>query len=181
MTAVDDITFESHVRRHHRRVLAYALALVPRRDVAEDLVQDAFVSAYEAFGRFDGARDFGAWMRGIVRNKVREWARKQRDIPLDSMALDAAEAQHRLWDSTEQRPGDVLRALEHCLGKLPEPARRAVELFYMKQLSGAEVAARLASSAAAVRKRLERARRQLGACVDRTLTAVTERGGVTLD
>jgi DNA-directed RNA polymerase specialized sigma24 family protein len=46
--AVDAKAFEILVRLHHRRLLAYALALTAREDVAEDLVQDAFLVAHRA-------------------------------------------------------------------------------------------------------------------------------------
>jgi len=169
MSPGDNKAFEILVCQHHRRLLSYALALVSRYDVAEGLVQDAFVSAFGAMKTFDPARDFGAWMRGIVRNKFREWARAQRHALLDQETLDAVEDQHRAWDAAEQSDADVLQALQQCLQKLPAPLRRVVDLFYMHRLPGAEVAQRMTSSAAAVRKRLQRAREQLATCINRTL------------
>lgn len=168
MSSSDDKAFEILVRQHHRRLLSYAFALVPRHDVAEDLVQDAFVSAYGALATFDPSRDFGAWMRGIVRNKYREWVRSRRDVPLDQATLDAIEDQHRTWDEIEQERS-LLQALEQCLQRLPEALLHVVDLFYLKQLPGAQVATRVASSAATVRKRLQRAREQLAVCIGQRL------------
>ncbi|RPH35917.1 MAG: hypothetical protein EHM91_16645, partial [Planctomycetota bacterium] len=70
--------FESQVRLHHRRLLAYALALTRRLDASEDLVQDALLIAHRDLAKYDASRDFGAWLRGIVRMKYLEWTRSHR-------------------------------------------------------------------------------------------------------
>ena len=169
MPTLDNAAFEVLVRQHHRRLLAYALALVAAPPVAEDLTQDALLIAYRDRDRFDPGRDFGAWVRGILRNKYREWARDHGEPTLDEASLAAVEHQHAEWDQAERTPGDALLALQECLGKLPEALRAAVDLFYLQRLPGAAVATRLASSEATVRKRLQRARESLAACIRETL------------
>ena len=71
--------FEELVRLHHRRLLAYALALTRSPHAAEDLVQDALLIAHRDLAKFDSTRDFGAWVRGIVRMKYLEWTRAPPD------------------------------------------------------------------------------------------------------
>jgi len=73
--ALDPKGFEALVREHHRRLLAYALALTRRIDVSEDLVQDALLVTHRDLAKFDATRDFGAWARGILRMKYLEWTR----------------------------------------------------------------------------------------------------------
>jgi len=162
---LDMKAFETLVRQHHRRLLAYALALVPARDVAEDLAQDTFVTACRNRTRFDASRDFGAWVRGILRNKYREWTRARQEVPVDDAILTALDTQHRQWDRTEQTPGHTLRALRRCIQRLPATLRRVVELFYLDGLAGEVVADRVDASHATVRKRLQRARQNLAECV----------------
>jgi len=58
-------------REHHRGLLVFARALCGNHATSADLVQDAFVTAWRNLDRFDTTRDFGAWLRGIVRNKRR--------------------------------------------------------------------------------------------------------------
>ena len=60
MTRTDDRAFEILVREHHRRLLAYALAMVESRATAEDVVQDAFVTAYRKLRTFDAWRILAA-------------------------------------------------------------------------------------------------------------------------
>ena len=90
--------FEALVREHHRRLLAYAVALAHRTDVAEDLVQDALLVAHRDLGRYDAARDFGAWVRGIIRMKYFEWTRSHRTTRMSEAQIEAIEAEHREWD-----------------------------------------------------------------------------------
>ncbi len=166
MTQDPSKAFEILVRQHHRRLLAYAFSITGGNDAARDLVQDAFVIAWTNLEKFDVTRDFGSWMRGIVRNKVREWARAQKLVGMDEEMLEAIEAQHRSWDQQESETGtDLFAVLHRCIRKLPELMGKAVDLFYLQKLSGVEVAKRLDADEAAIRKRLQRARAQLGKCI----------------
>ena len=168
---IDSRAFEILVREHHRMLLAYAMALTSNAAVAEDLAQDAFLAAYQHLDRFDPARDFAAWVRGIVRNKYREWARKRREIPVTESVLEGLEQQHGSWHGAADKAEDVLHALQTCLGKLPEHFARVVDMFYMKDLPGAEIATRMSQTETAVRKRLQRARERLATCIEQALAA----------
>jgi len=165
--------FEILVRRHHRRLLAYATSITADENTARDVVQDAFVVAHRKLDEFDTSRDFAAWMRGIVRNRCHEARRTEsRLVLVEASALEAIEQQHSAWDCAEsEQDGCVMRALQGCLGKLPEMLHQAVNLFYLQRLSGAEVAARIGAEEATIRKRLQRARQTLGDCITKTMEA----------
>ena len=60
--------FEEFFRSEYRRVLGLALALCGRPAVAEELAQDAFVSAYRHWDRVAGYDDPGSWVRRVVVN-----------------------------------------------------------------------------------------------------------------
>lgn len=171
MTASETANFEGLVRKHHRRLMAYALGLGLGTVPAEDLVQDALVVAVRRWHAYDASRDFGVWVRGIIRNKYREWARSRQRDTLSERELEHLDAEHASWDTTGRSSDAPLRALRTCLERLPENLCNAVELFYMKRLSGADTAQRLQLSEANVRKRLERARTRLAKCIQVTLAA----------
>src|SRR5438093_10859900 len=112
---VDARAFEILVRLHHRRLIAYALSLTRRNDVAEDIVQEAFLVAYRDLSKFDPTRDFTAWVRGIVRMKYLEWTRSNRTQVLDGSLIDSIEEQHKSWDrAVEDGRADALTALRGC-------------------------------------------------------------------
>src|SRR5580765_94247 len=60
--------FEEVVKRYQRRVYAIAYRIVRRHDVADDVVQEAFLRAHQALGRFDLSRPFGPWICRIAAN-----------------------------------------------------------------------------------------------------------------
>jgi len=175
----DDITpepgnaaaFSRLVQRHHRDLLVFARALTQNRQASAEIVQDAFVTAWDKLAAFDVTRDFGAWMRGIVRNKWREWLRRNnRSVDIDDehlALLDGSVAEWQGITAREQNP--VFSALELCLDRLPEPLREAVDSYYYKHEHGEEAAAELGASPAALRKRLQRARQMLRDCLDNKL------------
>jgi RNA polymerase sigma factor (sigma-70 family) len=163
---VDAKAFEILVRLHHRRLIAYALALTGREDVAEDLVQDAFLVAHRDLAKFDASRDFAAWVRGIVRMKYFEWVRSNRTQAVDGAVLEAVEERHRSWDrAVEEGREDALAALRGCLQLLSGHLGESIALFYTEKRACAEIAGRLGVAEAVVRKRLQRARESLAECL----------------
>ncbi len=165
-------SFEQLVRDHHRRLLAYAISLVDDEHGAQDIVQNALVTAYVSVEKLDDVQAFGPWVRGIVRNKAHEWRRAQNLVGLESDYLEVVESQHRQWDELEAESGQsAMAALQGCLKKLSTGLAQAVDLFYMHRLSGRDVASKLGEEESTVRKRLQRARTQLGDCITHTLEA----------
>ena len=158
--------FSRLMREHHRELLVYARAIVKDHHTAQDIVQDSLVSAYRNFPGFDESRDFGSWVRGIVRHKCLDWFRKQKRTPLPDTEIVELELDFAARDAArEAGKGPLFDALEDCISKLPEKLRETVDSFYLSENSGAETAEKLHISAATVRKRLERARDQLYSCL----------------
>ena len=158
-------SFAILVREHHRGLLAYARGLTKEEHTSRDIVQDAFVAAWRNLDTFDVTRDFGSWMRGIVRNKWRESLRKNsREVSLEDEVLECLEADASQWDSLRDQ-GGVFARLELCLKKLPENLSEAVKAFYYDGYSGEEAASVLSVQGATLRKRLERARGSLRDCL----------------
>jgi len=169
--------FEILVRQYHRRLLAYATTLTRQEAGAEDLVQDAFVTAYQNLAKFDTSRDFGAWVRGIIKNKYYEWMRSRRESLLDEHILDAIDRQHQRWDrAIEKGSLNPLRALQYCITKLSAVLRQAVDLFYLKRQPCAAIATHLETSEASIKKRLQRARENLAKCVNHRLKISQDQG-----
>ncbi len=159
--------FAELVNLHHRELLIYARALTQETNIARDIVQEAFIVAYEKVNTFDVTRDFSTWVRGIVRNKWREWYRKNKRYEFTDSDLSLIEYDVSAWQS-ERATGNsnVFEALELCLERLPENLREAIQAFYYEGQSGDEASESLGVAPAAIRKRLQRARTLLKECVD---------------
>ncbi len=162
--------FAGLVERHHRNLLVYAVALTRNHATARDIVQESFILAYEKRELFDVTRDFASWMRGIVRNKWREWLRKNRRYDLSDNELALIDADIAAWQ-TERTIEDnsLFDALEQCIERLPETLRKAVNAYYYEGRNGDEVSLALEIAPSAVRKRLQRARTLLKQCLDQKI------------
>ncbi|MEC5127602.1 sigma-70 family RNA polymerase sigma factor [Verrucomicrobiales bacterium BCK34] len=162
--------FTELVKLHHRDLLVYARALSHDSTTAADLVQDAFVVAFDKVKTFDVTRDFATWMRGIIRNKWREWLRKNQKYELTDDLLAQIDADIASWQN--QRLNDsnsIFDSLDQGLKRLPDTLRDAVIAFYYEGRNGDEIAEHLDIEPAAVRKRLQRARSILKQFLDQRI------------
>jgi RNA polymerase sigma factor (sigma-70 family) len=164
---MDRSQFSLLIQTHHRVLFSYSMAISRSETVARELVQDAFVAAWQSIGTFDITRDFASWLRGIVRNKWREHCRlHSREVAMDEQAFS------RLEQTLAPYPdGDsaLFSRLAECRDKLPDPMKEAVTLCYDEGRTSDEAATSLLLSPAAFRKRLERARDALRLCLSKNL------------
>jgi RNA polymerase sigma-70 factor (ECF subfamily) len=167
----DRQNFAALAREHHRCLLIYARALSRNESTAADLVQDSFIAAWRNLGRFDVTRDFGAWLRGIIRNKWREYLRRHaREVDVDDATLEAWESRFTQWDANRSTGNsDLLATLDDCLKHLPDAMGEAVRRFYYLEEPGERIATALGIDTSTFRKRLERARHALRTCLDRKI------------
>ena len=144
---------------------------------AEDVVQEAFVKAYGALGRFRDGAAFRPWLLQIVANETRNLhraagrraARERSSWRLTEpllLAAPAAEDPAATVLLREQRA-----QLVHGLGRLSEPHRRVVTCRYLLELDEAETATVLGWPRGTVKSRLHRALAQLSQALDSPRTA----------
>src|SRR5919205_3181682 len=67
--------FEALFTQHWRRAYRAAYLVVHDASAAEDIAQEAFVSAVRTLDRFDRSRPFGPWLHRIVVNRAIDWSR----------------------------------------------------------------------------------------------------------
>ena len=157
------------MREHHRELLVFAGAVTRDRAAAQDIVQDAFVSAWRRFTDYDETREFGAWMRGIVRNKLKDWFRARQRLPLgispESLEFVELEIDIAAWQASKSEGAGIFEIVGECVERLPANFKAAVRRFYFEGLDSEQAATALEISSANLRKRLERARALLHECI----------------
>jgi RNA polymerase sigma-70 factor (ECF subfamily) len=153
--------YEPLVRAYEGRALRAALSLLGDADDARDAVQDAFVRAYQALGRFDVERPFAPWFFRILRNTCRDRLRRQRPrFELSALertlAADAGSGPERHHERSAAR-----MLLWRGLERIGAEHREALVLKEIDGLSYAELAEILEIPEGTVASRLYHARRAL--------------------
>jgi RNA polymerase sigma-70 factor, ECF subfamily len=124
------------------------------RDVAEEIVQETWLTAVRHIRRFDPRRgSFAAWMRGLAMNVIRHHFRRRR-------RLLAREQKAGVNGSTAQRP-EALEQAERILATLDALSQRQEEVLrakYLEGLSVGEIAEKWSETPKAVESLLFRAR-----------------------
>jgi RNA polymerase sigma factor (sigma-70 family) len=152
----DRSAFKQLIDRHYPSLLAACRRSLGQVDGAADAAQEAVVIAMVGLSRLREEDRFGAWLAGIGRNLCRS---QQRPRP----SLDGILGGRHL----DQDPGDIViaaddaRRVRRAVRGLPPGQRHAVGLFYLADLSHAQVAARLGTGTGAVKTRLHKARSAL--------------------
>ncbi len=159
--------FSALMRQHHLDLLVYARAIVRDHQAAQDIVQNALISAWRKFDVYDEGRDFDTWLRGIIRNKCKDWFRKVQRDPIPDIQLVEMEIDLTAWQSSLAAGSGIFATVENCLGRLPDNLRNSVQAFYFENQDGADAARSLDISSANLRKRLERARSLLHDCISK--------------
>ena len=147
----DERAWRELYERHVDLVYRLAYRVVNDRDVALDVVQEAFVKASGAISRFRGDASFKSWIAAIALNEARSWHRKrarERQVPLD--AVPEPEAPQRPVDRAASEADLAERALEFVM-TLPDQQRDAVVLRTTEGLSYREIAGMVGSSEGSVR------------------------------
>jgi RNA polymerase sigma-70 factor (ECF subfamily) len=141
------------------RIFSFLLRLSRRRDVAEDLHQETWVSVSRNAHRLAEDTDLGAWLFTIARNKHRSW-RRWAALDFTRYVFDAFETEKVSGPSTPDM-GDELVHLELALRSLPEAHREVLLLVGVEGLEGTQAADVLGIKPEAFRQRLSRARAAL--------------------
>jgi len=152
---------------------------------AEDLVQETYLKAFRAAGRFEPGTNMRAWLFTILHNTARNRARdRARDtVAIDSdlvdRAADAPPVGGRAAGTAETPETLLLRdtlapELQAAIDALPEAFRQAVWLRDVEEFSYAEIAEMLAIPLGTVMSRISRGRRMLFKALHRSPVGVTD-------
>tara|TARA_R110002050_G_scaffold1244_2_gene8499 strand:- start:25969 stop:26574 length:606 start_codon:yes stop_codon:yes gene_type:complete len=177
----DESAFELIVSNYHNLMLSVARAIVGEA-FADEVVQDAWISAIKALPKFEGRSSLKTWLLHIVSNGAKSRVRREnRMVSLDdgwqSISSDKFDnAGHRLddvlsWD--EATPEALLAneqlqaAIEKTFQELPPLQRAALTMYDMEGLKMEEVCNILDISASNARVLLHRARTGLHQCIDK--------------
>jgi len=153
---------EPLVRQYQARAVRAAYLITRNAPLAEDIVQGAFVRAYQRIAQLDAGRPFGPWfLRTVANDALKAVARRQREVSLEHEAIEDVLA------SPDPEPAKLLELAEtrdemwEALARLSPPLRATVVLHYYLGLTETEASRELACPRGTIRSRLHAARQRL--------------------
>lgn len=188
LLAREEAAFVELIDAYHGQLLRFALAFVPSRAVAEEVVQETWTAVLGALPRFSGRSSLKTWLFRILSNRAKtRGVRERRSVPFSALAAQDesepavdpsrfrrngmwADAPPRRWE--DQTPEKVLadrravEKLEAALGALPENQRLVLTLRDVDGLESHEVCNILEISETNQRVLLHRARSRLRAVLE---------------
>lgn len=117
------------VRAYGPALRAYLSSQLFHIDDVDDLAQETFIAAYRSLNTFRLGEDFGAWLRGIARNKLLRFFEQtnRRSVQLERFRHEAAQLLHtELEHHAAGTKSEQLQAMLSCIAKLPERIRHVV-------------------------------------------------------
>jgi len=175
----DRSAFASLYERTSGHLFAVVLRIQRDRGLAEDLLQDVYVSVWKSAASFDAARSQPlTWLTHIARHRAIDSLRRSQTQPrLESSRRGDDDEQGDLLDGVaSETPGplDLLgrasdaRELSQCMERLSPAQRQSVALAFFDGLSHAEVAEQLQEPLGTVKSWVRRALATLKSCLERS-------------
>jgi RNA polymerase sigma-70 factor, ECF subfamily len=156
----DARALETLYQRHAAALFGYLLSLNQERTAAEEVLQDTFLAAWHAAGRFRGGASVRTWLFAIARRQARDRGRRHHPTTTDdddylAVADPAPGPEQAALDRAE------LRDLVAGINELGPLHREVLALVFVHELSYAEAAQVLEVPIGTIRSRLNAARRWL--------------------
>ncbi|WP_228527135.1 sigma-70 family RNA polymerase sigma factor [Noviherbaspirillum soli] len=155
------------------KLFGFALRILNRKELAEEVLQESFVSVWNNAGSYQaGLAAPMTWMTTIVRNRAYDLLRRLDatvEIDADTFDKDVMEA----LESTDPSPLDALsmdaeaKALAHCFSRLEGLHRQAIALAFYHDLSHSEVAQQMKLPLGTVKTWVRRGLERLRTCLTR--------------
>ncbi|HEV2465504.1 MAG TPA: RNA polymerase sigma factor [Acidobacteriaceae bacterium] len=156
--------YEILMRRYNQRIYRVVRSILREDGEAEDVMQDAYVSAYQHLHQLRGEAPFSTWLTRIAANEALHRLRlRKRVVSIDDTEWEGDGAMNPIEGSPDPEQsasiselGDLL---EEALLDLPQPLRVVVMLRDVEEMTTAETAAVLDLTEENVKVRLHRGRR----------------------
>jgi RNA polymerase sigma-70 factor (ECF subfamily) len=164
--------FGDLVRRYQDRLFNAVVRVVDNADDAQDVVQEAFVNAYQSLGSFKGDAEFYTWLYRIAFNTAVSHRRRRRALVSLETGRDGEPVIDPQDPSLETRPGAALErseeefALQSALNRLSTEHRTVLVLKDIEGMKYEQIAEVLGVPIGTVRSRIHRARLELRELLD---------------
>ena len=152
--------FEVFMKKYNTRLYRISMAIIHDDDDAEDMMQAAYIKAYENLARFEGRSNFLTWLTRIAINEGLMRLKKQKKkVPIDSEILEIPVDQGHPMSAMINT--ELKEILEKAVAQLPSKYRMVFMMREIEGMSTTETTECLELSEANVKVRLNRAKEML--------------------
>ena len=159
---------ERLIREHQASLFAYILRLSGRREVAEDVVQDAFVRVLTNLHRFDPRFRFSTWLFTIAKRLYVNANQKLRPVyDSDTVGAAGGDLEEPITPAVERESVAAARsALDEALLTLTPDQREIVILFYQHEWPIAQIATHMGMPEGTIKSHLHRGRAKMRRAIE---------------
>lgn len=177
MNLKEEISF--WVKMYTKDLFSYTITKVHQKEIAEDLVQDTFLSAWQSYKTYQGKSNVKTWLFSILKYKIADYYRLKykQNIDLGSDFIDAFFDEDHRW-KPEYRPTnwgnekellddpEFSQALHNCFEKLPQKWSSAVQLKFLEEHDSKTICSKLEITTSNFWQIVHRAKLQLRNCLE---------------
>lgn len=165
----DEQAYKKLVDKYERALYFHILKMVKDREQVEDLVQEAFVKAFDNLNTYSNSYAFSTWLYRIATNNTIDYLRKKKlkTLSIDKpMKTKDGEMEMQLPDESASTDRGIIKKqrkqiVQNAIDDLPEKYRKVIELRHMEEKSYQEIAEVLDKPLGTVKAHIFRARELL--------------------
>jgi RNA polymerase sigma-70 factor (ECF subfamily) len=162
----DQAAFERLYTATRAKLYGVVLRILRRTDLAEEVVQEAYLKIWNNAGSFDPKLATPiTWMVAIARNRALDVVRRKSEVSIEDEPAAMEAAGEEPNPLARQEMTDELRRLLGCLGQLEEDRRRLVLLAYYSGWSREQLSAKFGAPANTIKTWLRRSLLEIRECL----------------
>lgn len=141
---------------YYRSMYNTALRIVNRVDEAEDIMQEAFLTAFRKIDTYKGEVSFGVWLKRIIVNRSLDYLRKRR------VEFEEITSEHPIYEEDiDNQPEYTVEEVKTAISQMSDGYRTILSLILLEGYDHEEVSEILGISNVTSRTQLSRAKQHL--------------------
>lgn len=180
---VHNLNPEKWVNAYGDYLYSFAMSRLSSQALAEDLLQETFLSAYQARDSFKGKSNEKTWLVSILKRRIADYYRKKARSKEQSSTFDSPFVQEDFlngtwkenrsplqWDQSEDWAQDeaFVQIMKKCISKLPDKWKSVFSMKHVEEAKNAEICEELDVTESNIWTILHRCRLQLRECIEKS-------------
>jgi len=161
--------FVTLITANYDHLRRYIYTLLPHEEDTKDVLQEVCIAISQKFDQYDPTRPFLPWACRFAYLKVLKFLEQQRPRRMVRLPTELLELLAKTREEEEPILAERLVALRKCLEKLSDSDHKLIQARYIDRVPTEQIASRFAQSRRTLFRNLERVRRLLFECIDRSV------------